>query len=74
MLKKVPNAQALIALSQDKGDDAKKLAQETWDDVLKVLDDKGKKAKALAEATKEEAVQKSGKEEVKEKSGKEEKK
>lgn len=58
-LKKVPNAQALVELSQSRSEDAKKLAQETWDELLRVLEDKGKKAKELAQGTKEEAKEKS---------------
>lgn len=59
MLEKAPHAQALLELSKDKGDEATKLAKETWGEILKVLEDKGKKARELAKDVKEEAKQKS---------------
>jgi hypothetical protein len=53
-LKKVPNMQALVELSKARSEDATKLAKETWDDVLKVLNAKAQKAQELAEgATKD---------------------
>jgi hypothetical protein len=55
MLKKIPNAEALAQLAQARGGDAGALAQETWDDVLKLLDEKAQKARKLAEGTKEDA-------------------
>lgn len=61
MLEKAPNAKALLELSKDKGDDAAKLAKETWEEVLKVLEEKGQKARELANDTKEEGKQKAKK-------------
>jgi transcription initiation factor IIF auxiliary subunit len=61
-LKKVPNAQALLELSKTRSEDATKLAKETWDDILKVLQSKADKAKELAEGTKEEAKKEATKE------------
>jgi hypothetical protein len=48
----------LIEISQSRSKEAQKLAQETYSDILKVLDDKAKKAKDLGEGTKEEAKEK----------------
>jgi hypothetical protein len=46
--------QALVELSKARSEDATKLAKETWDDVLKVLNAKAQKAQELAEgATKD---------------------
>lgn len=53
MLEKAPQAQALLELSKDKSDEATKLAKETWGEILKVLEDKGKKARALVKEAKE---------------------
>ncbi|KAH7100201.1 hypothetical protein BKA62DRAFT_707096 [Auriculariales sp. MPI-PUGE-AT-0066] len=55
VLEKVPNAKALEQLSKERGEDAAKLAKETWDEVLEVLSKKADKAKKLAEGTKEDA-------------------
>ncbi|KDQ57699.1 hypothetical protein JAAARDRAFT_207184 [Jaapia argillacea MUCL 33604] len=52
MLEKTPDVQVLIKLSQERGEEAKQLAQETYRDLLKVLEDKAQKAKRLAESTK----------------------
>lgn len=61
MLQKAPNARALLELSKDKGEDASKLAKETWEEVLKVLEAKGQKARELANDAKEEGKQKAKK-------------
>lgn len=58
MLEKAPNARAFIDLSKDKGEEATKLAKETWEEIFKVLEDKGKKARELAQSTKEEGKKK----------------
>lgn len=58
MLEKAPNAKAFIDLSKDKGEEATKLAKEAWEDIFKVLEDKGKKARELAQSTKEEGKKK----------------
>lgn len=60
-MKNLPDVdiQALFALSQNKGQDAKQLAEETYHDVLNVLKEKASKAKKIAEEGKEEAKDKS---------------
>ncbi|KAH9832258.1 uncharacterized protein C8Q71DRAFT_268795 [Rhodofomes roseus] len=60
-LKKVPdvNVEALMQVAQSRGDDAKKLMGETYEDILKVLQEKAKKAEKIAAEGKEEAKQKS---------------
>lgn len=52
--------QALIEVSQKKGKEAEELAQETYRDVLKVLQEKSVKAKKLADEGQSEARAKSG--------------
>ena len=42
--------QALMALSKNKTGDAKQLAEETYRDVLKVLQEKAAKAKKITDA------------------------
>ncbi|CAE6384949.1 unnamed protein product [Rhizoctonia solani] len=48
-LDSTPNLQALFKITQSHGEDAQKLAQETYEDVLKVLKEKAEKAKRLAD-------------------------
>ncbi|KIP08392.1 hypothetical protein PHLGIDRAFT_127017 [Phlebiopsis gigantea 11061_1 CR5-6] len=52
------DVQALIALSQSKGQDAKQLAEETYKDVLSLLKEKAGKAKKIADEGKDEAKSK----------------
>lgn len=52
-LKKVPDMEALVKLTQEGDDKAKKLARETYEEILKVLQEKGKKAKDLSGKMKE---------------------
>lgn len=54
-LEKLPDVKVFVALSQKKGEDARKLAKETYDDVFRVLEEKAKKAKGIVEDTKQEA-------------------
>ncbi|KAH9847623.1 hypothetical protein C2E23DRAFT_741369 [Lenzites betulinus] len=58
-LKRIPDVKVFVKVSQDKREEAKKLAQETYEAVLQVLEEKGKKAKALSEEVKEDAKGKS---------------
>ena len=62
MLGKAPHVQALLTAVKERGDDAKQLAQETWQDVVNVLEEKGKKAKELGDRLEEDVEKKSGKE------------
>jgi len=55
VLKKAPHVQALLTAVKERGDDAKQLAQETWQDVVRVLEEKGKKAEKLGKEVKDEA-------------------
>ncbi|KAI0829630.1 hypothetical protein BC628DRAFT_1408486 [Trametes gibbosa] len=52
-LKRIPDVKVFVKVSQDRGEEAKKLAQETYEAILQVLEEKGKKAKALSEVVKE---------------------
>lgn len=45
-------------MTQSRGEQAQKLAKETYDDILKVLNEKAKKAKDLGEGAKKEAKDK----------------
>ena len=47
--------QALMDVSQKKGEDAKKLAEETYSGVMEVLKEKSAKARKIAEERKKEA-------------------
>ncbi|KAI0342149.1 hypothetical protein BDW22DRAFT_1484995 [Trametopsis cervina] len=60
-LKKMSNVdvQSLVELSMNKSGDAKQLAEETYRDILKVLQEKSDKASKLAKDTAEEAKSKS---------------
>ncbi|KAG8921876.1 hypothetical protein FRC00_008100, partial [Tulasnella sp. 408] len=52
---------ALSQIATSKSEDAKKLLEETYSDVLSVLKEKSEKAKKLAEGAKDEAEQKGSK-------------
>ncbi|EMD33600.1 hypothetical protein CERSUDRAFT_98163 [Gelatoporia subvermispora B] len=54
-LKKMPDVDALVKISQERGEDARDLLRETYEDVAKVLQDKAQKAKSLNSEVKEEA-------------------
>ncbi|KAG8707955.1 hypothetical protein FRC08_000195 [Ceratobasidium sp. 394] len=56
-LESTPNLKDLFKVAQSKSGDAQKLTQETYDDILKVLKDKAKKAKHIAESAADEAKQ-----------------
>ncbi|KAI0356215.1 hypothetical protein OH77DRAFT_1423818 [Trametes cingulata] len=58
-LQRVPDVKVFVKVSQDRREDAKKLAQETYEAVLKVLEEKGQKAKQLSEEVKEDTKRKS---------------
>ncbi|EIN11727.1 hypothetical protein PUNSTDRAFT_50612 [Punctularia strigosozonata HHB-11173 SS5] len=58
LLEKSPNIKVLAEITQSRSEQAQKLAQETYRDILKVLDDKAKKAKDLGEGAKKEAKEK----------------
>lgn len=45
-MKKAPHFQDALNLAQERGEDAKKLAKETFADVMAVLEEKGKKGAA----------------------------
>ncbi|KLO15419.1 hypothetical protein SCHPADRAFT_995901 [Schizopora paradoxa] len=47
IIKKAPHLQDIVDLAQKRGDEAKDLLEETYRDVSKVLEEKGKKAKEL---------------------------
>ncbi|KAH9942344.1 uncharacterized protein BXZ73DRAFT_97757 [Epithele typhae] len=53
VLKRVPDVEVLVKLSREHGEDAKKLAQETYDDVMKVLEEKSRKAEDLSRKAKD---------------------
>lgn len=59
-LKKVPDVDVgvLAQIAQNRGDEAKKLMGETYEDVLKVLNEKAEKAKKIAGKAKEESKDK----------------
>ena len=46
-------------LANERSDEATKLTKETYQDILKVLEDKGRKAKEIAENAKADAEKKS---------------
>ncbi|THH32506.1 hypothetical protein EUX98_g1698 [Antrodiella citrinella] len=58
-IENAPDMKVFVQLSQQKSEEAKQLAKETYDDVLKVLEEKAKKARGLVDETKEEAKEKS---------------
>ena len=53
-LEKHPHIKDFVAIAGEKGDEAKKLAQETFNDIMSVLEEKGKKAQKLKESMKDE--------------------
>ncbi|EJD55711.1 hypothetical protein AURDEDRAFT_109936 [Auricularia subglabra TFB-10046 SS5] len=55
LLQKVPNAEALQRLAEERGEEAEKLAKETWDELIDVLRKKSERAKELVEDAKEDA-------------------
>lgn len=61
LLEKVPHAQALAELSKERGEEAGKLAQETWDEVLEVLKSKGERARELLKRGKDDAKREASK-------------
>ena len=50
-LEKLPDLGKFAELSQKRGEDAKNLAKETYDEIFKVLHDKARKAKNIVEDT-----------------------
>ncbi|KAI0743833.1 hypothetical protein C8Q80DRAFT_1183375 [Daedaleopsis nitida] len=54
-LKRMPDVKVFVKVSQEKSEDAKKLAKETYEAVLEVLEEKGKKAKRLSEEVQQDA-------------------
>ncbi|KZW02352.1 hypothetical protein EXIGLDRAFT_829250 [Exidia glandulosa HHB12029] len=61
MLEKVPNAQALAELSEKHGEEASKLAKETWDEVSQVLKSKGERAKEIVQRAKDDTKREASK-------------
>ncbi|OSX66568.1 hypothetical protein POSPLADRAFT_1031540 [Postia placenta MAD-698-R-SB12] len=59
MLKQAPSMSALMQLAQDRGDDAKKLTKEAYEDIVKVLEEKGKNARDLLEKSQNDVKRKS---------------
>ena len=55
VMEKSPHLSDLWNIASDRSDDAKKLAKETVSDILGILEEKGKKAKELAERAKKDA-------------------
>ncbi|KAI0690194.1 hypothetical protein C8T65DRAFT_672032 [Cerioporus squamosus] len=58
-LKRMPDVKVFVKVSQERSEDAKKLAKETYEAVLQVLEEKGKKAQQLSEEVKEDTKKKS---------------
>ena len=58
-LKRMPDVKVFVKVSQERSEDAKKLAKETYEAVLQVLEEKGKKAKQLTEEVKEDTKNRS---------------
>ncbi|KAH8119012.1 hypothetical protein DFH11DRAFT_1562416 [Phellopilus nigrolimitatus] len=58
---KAPHLKDIISLANDRSEEAKKLAKETFQDVLNVLEEKGRKAKELSEKNKDDAGKKAKK-------------
>ncbi|KAI9089588.1 hypothetical protein DFS34DRAFT_385441 [Phlyctochytrium arcticum] len=69
-LDKVPDMSILVRLSQEKGDDAKALAQETYDEIAQVLQAKAEKAKKLIGEGKKQVEKESSKAEKESKNSK----
>lgn len=61
VLKKIPNAEALTELTEKHGEEAGKLAKETWDEVLEVLKKKSDRAKEIVKDAKEDTKRKASK-------------
>ena len=59
-MKKVPDVDVgmLAQVAQNRGDEAKKLMGETYEDILKVLKEKAEKAKKIAGKAQEESKEK----------------
>ncbi|CDO69303.1 hypothetical protein BN946_scf184976.g22 [Trametes cinnabarina] len=58
-LKRLPDVKIFVKVSQERSEDAKKLAEETYEAVLQVLEEKGKKAKQLTEEVKDDTKKES---------------
>ena len=54
-VRRMPDMKVFVRVSQERGEDAKKLAQETYEEVMRVLQEKAKKAKQLSEEAKKDA-------------------
>lgn len=61
IMEKSPHLSDLWSITSNRSEDAKKLAKDTVSDVLKVLEEKGKKAKEIAERAKKDAQKSSEK-------------
>lgn len=55
----VPDMKVFVRAYQDRGDDAKKLVEDTYKAIFKVLEEKGKEAKRLSEEAKDDTKKKS---------------
>ena len=60
-MEKTPHLSDLWNIASNRSDEAKKLAKETVSDVLGILEEKGKKAKEIAQRTKKDAEKSSEK-------------
>jgi len=60
ILEKAPHLQDILELADKRGEQAKGLLEETYRDVVKVLEEKGKKAKELGEKAADDAKQSKG--------------
>ena len=58
-MKRMPDVKVFVKVSQERSEDAKKLAKETYEAVLQVLEEKGKKAKQLSEEVKKDTKNRS---------------
>lgn len=58
-LSQIPDLSSLIKIAQEDGDDAKKLAKETYDEILKVLKSKAEAAKKIADGAKKDVQKES---------------
>ena len=54
-LQRMPDLKLFVKVSQEHGEEAQKLAQETYDEILKVLEEKAKRAKELSERAEKDA-------------------
>ncbi len=48
-LKRIPDVKVFLQVSRERSEDAQKLMKETYEAMLQVLEEKGKKAKKLSE-------------------------